>query len=375
MIRLNEDMRDPIPFNDLSRHIQGMRAELSVEMDAVLASGYYVLGPNVRGFEEEFATYLGAKHCVSVANGTDALEIAIRAVGVKAGDRVVVVANAAMYGTSAVMASGAEPVFVDVDPIDATIDPEQLRLIAGSKHPPKAVVVTHLYGKLARMDEILAIAREAGMAVVEDCAQAHGARTPDGRLAGSLGDVGCFSFYPTKNLGALGDGGALACNDLSIAERARALRQYGWSKKYTNTVPGGRNSRLDELQAAMLRKMLPRLDGWNARRRHIATRFSMEISNARIQTPPVCGDDYVGHLYVVRCGQRSALVEHLAGQGIQTDIHYPVPDHRQPCHLGRFASVDLPVTEHDADVVLSLPCFPELSDNEVSRIIQACNLF
>lgn len=364
-----------IPFNSLSRHIDGVQAQLVKVAASVIESGHFILGPYVSGFERDFASYCGVAHCIGVGNGTDALELSLKAVGVLPGSRVVVVANAAMYGTSAVLAAGAVPVFADVDSDSGAMDPASLASLLVADRGVKAVIVTHLYGRLARIDEIVAIARAAGVAVVEDCAQAHGAMLPDGRKAGALGDVASFSFYPTKNLGAVGDGGAITTSAPEVAERAMRLRQYGWTNKYSNGLAGGRNSRLDEIQAAMLSIMLPLLDGWNARRRDIANRYSNEIRHPGIAVPAEAGAEYVAHLYVVRCERREALRGHLHDLGVQTDIHYPNPDHRQPCHQGRYDSIRLPVTERDADTVLSLPCFPELSDAEVERVIDACNRF
>ncbi|GAB3362729.1 DegT/DnrJ/EryC1/StrS family aminotransferase [Lysobacter rhizosphaerae] len=362
-----------IPVNSLIRHIAPLKDALSTDAIQVIGSGHYVLGPGVAAFEQAFADYCGVAHCISVANGTDALELALKSVGVQAGDRVAVAANAAMYGTSAVLACGATPLFVDVEESGATMDPARLAeaFAAGA---PRAVIVTHLYGRLARIEEILELCRAHGVAVVEDCAQAHGARTGE-RAAGSFGDVAAFSFYPTKNLGALGDGGAIVTSDAGIGQRARQLRQYGWTAKYTNTFAGGRNSRLDEIQARMLLTMLPLLDSWNARRRAIANRYSEEIRNPAIAVPAPAGEEYVGHLYVVHCERRDDMRAHLETLGVQTDIHYPVPDHRQPCHQGGFDDVRLPVTEKQATTALTLPCFPELTDQEIERVIAACNQF
>lgn len=364
-----------IPINSLLRHVQPIQHILEAVTAQVIRSGHFVLGPGVCEFEQAFATYCGVPHCIGVANGTDALELSLKAVGVEAGHRVVVAANAAMYGTSAVLACGAIPVFVDVLPGDATLDPAALRRALDHDAGIKAVIATHLYGRLAAIDWIVKASHARGTAVIEDCAQAHGACLPDGRRAGALGDVASFSFYPTKNLGALGDGGAVVTGDAGIANRVRALRQYGWTQKYTNGIAGGRNSRLDEMQARILLAMLPWLDGWNARRRDIANRYSRSIRNPRIGVPPVAGEEYVGHLYVVRCDSRGALRDHLAALGVLTDIHYPIPDHRQSCHAGQFDAVSLPVTERDAATVLTLPCFPELDDDEVQRVVDACNKF
>jgi dTDP-4-amino-4,6-dideoxygalactose transaminase len=372
---MNRQPAEAIPVNSLLRHTGPLQDALAAAADGIIRSGYFVLGPAVSEFEALFAGYCGVPHCIGVANGTDALELALKGVGVAAGDRVAVAANAAMYGTSAVLAAGAEPVFVDIDDDSAAMDPARLREAVTSHPDLKAVVVTHLYGRLAQVDALVAVAREAGIAVVEDCAQAHGARDAQGRMAGAFGDVASFSFYPTKNLGALGDGGAVVTADEDIAARVRRLRQYGWSAKYTNKETGGRNSRLDEIQAKMLSVMLPMLDGWNARRREIAHRYCTAIRHPDIRLPPTPDQADVAHLFVVRSARRDALKAHLADAGVQTDIHYPLPDHRQPCFDGRFAHVELPVTERHAGTVLTLPCFPELTDDEATRVIDACNRF
>ena len=366
-------MSSQIPLNSLLRHISPMQDALSTVADRVVRSGYYVLGPHVHAFESEFAAYCGVDHCVGVANGTDALELSLRGVGVTRGDRVAVIANAAMYSTSAVVAIGAVPVFVDIGD-DSTMDPAALRL-ATEQEDVRAIVLTHLYGRLADVDSIVEIAKLAGAALVEDCAQAHGARHADGRVAGSFGDVASFSFYPTKNLGALGDGGAVVTGNADIAARVRQLRQYGWGAKYQNEIGGGRNSRLDEMQAAFLSMMLPHLDTWNARRREIANLYTNGIRNTAIAVPAIAHDDSVAHLYVVRCDERDRLRSHLEALGIGTDVHYPLPDYRQACFEGAYDSVHLPRTERDAQSVLSLPCFPELTDAEVDQVVDACNRF
>lgn len=363
-----------IPVNALDRHISPIAEELTRVATSVIGSGYYVLGPCVKAFEHEFAAYCGVSDCIGVANGTEALELGLRSLGITQGNRVAVVANAAMYGTTAVLACGAEPVFVDIDPITHTLDPKSLEATLAAT-PVDAVIVTHLYGRLADMEAIMALARKHSFAVFEDCAQAHGARDASGRRAGSFGKAASFSFYPTKNLGAIGDGGAVVTNDPELADTLRKLRQYGWTSKYRNELPGGRNSRLDEMQAAFLRIMLPLLDGWNARRRAIANRYSRDIRNERIQVPATSGEEYVGHLYVVQTSDRGALQRHLADAGIGSDVHYPVGDHRQPLFKSRFASTSLPATEAACRDVLTIPCFPELNDDEVTRVIQACNNF
>jgi len=362
-----------IPINALGRHIAPLQDELARIAAGVIASGHYVLGPGVRAFEQAFAAWCGVAEAVGVANGTDALELALKAVGVGPGDRVAVAPNAAMYGTSAVLACGAEPMFVDVD-AEGRIDLETLLATVAREGLPKAVIVTHLYGRLAAIEAIVDWAATQGVAVVEDCAQAHGA-SRGGRRAGSFGDIAAFSFYPTKNLGALGDGGAVLSRRSELAERVRQLRQYGWAAKYRNALAGGRNSRLDELQAAFLYAMLPHLDDWNARRRAIARRYRQGIRHSTLRLPAPSGDDDVAHLFVLRCARRDALAAHLRASGVQTDIHYPLPDHRQACFAGRFDALHLPGAEREAREVLSLPCFPELTDVEVDAVITACNTF
>lgn len=369
-----------IPLNDLVRHVAPLRDALRAVAAEVIDGGHYVLGPGVHAFEVDFAAYCGVAHCIGVGNGSDALELALRAAGIGDGDGVLLAANAAMYATGAVIACNAIPLFVDVLDDAATIDPAAVQATldaadSAGTPPPRALIATHLYGRLARMDALLPICRARGITVLEDCAQAHGARDAHGTLAGGFGDVAAFSFYPTKNLGALGDGGAVLANDPGIAARTAQLRQYGWAGKYVNALPGGRNSRLDEVQARMLTVMLPRLDAWNERRREIADRYSRLIVHADITVPAVTGADYVAHLYVVHSTRRNALRAHLAAAGVHSDVHYPLPDHHQPCHAGRFDHVRLPVTERHAHTALTLPCFPELHDDEVATVIDACNRF
>jgi dTDP-4-amino-4,6-dideoxygalactose transaminase len=362
-----------VPLNDLRRYAAETRGRLSSIASEVLSSGHFVLGPSVSAFEREFATYCGRTHAIGVANGTDALELALRATGVASGQTVIVAANAAMYGATAVLATGATPRFADVGDsmllTAATIAAE----LDQSQDLPAAVIVTHLYGLLADMPAIVALCRDRGISVVEDCAQAHGAKHHSGKMAGSFGDVACFSFYPTKNLGAIGDGGAVVTSDDRIASDVRSLRQYGWERKYQNVMAGGRNSRLDEMQAAMLSSLLPDLDRRNDRRREIAAHMSANIRNPAIRCPAVLNQSYVAHLYVIRCDARSSLADHLAANGIATDIHYPIPDYRQPVLAGRYNGLHLPNTEAACAEVLTLPCFPELTDDEVEAVITACN--
>jgi dTDP-4-amino-4,6-dideoxygalactose transaminase len=338
----------------------------------VLERHWYILGEEVAGFEREFAAYVGVDHCISVANGTDALHLALRAVGVKRGDRVACVANAGFYGSTALHAIGAHPVYVDVDRTTMTMDPQALA--AALRQPVQAVLVTHLFGALADIEEIARMSQAASVPLVEDCAQAHGARRGH-RQAGSFGQAACFSFYPTKNLGAIGDGGAVTTSDADVASRVRTLRQYGWSRKYHVDTPDGCNSRLDEIQAAVLREKLPRLDAWNAARRSIAARYTSALRDLPLQLPHSNGEDYVAHLYVVRLDERDALRQHLERAGVGSDIHYPVPDHRQQAFPIPAPLPMLPVTDEAAGRVLTLPCFPGLSDAEGAQVISAVRGF
>lgn len=360
-----------VPFNALERHNAG---ELGMRMteaaQRIVAGGWYVLGAEVAAFEREFASYCGSAHAIGVGNGSDALELAIAGLDLAAGSEIAVAPNAAMYATLAILANGHAPLFVDVEPQRATMDPDAFA--AAITPRTRAVVVTHLYGALAEIETIAAIARRHDLKIIEDCAQAHGAQRGSTR-AGSFGDAGCFSFYPTKNLGALGDGGAITTSDDALATRLRQLRQYGWKEKYDVAIAHGRNSRLDELQAALLRLKLPHLDTWNARRREIAARYGREIRHTAIELPPMPGTDHVAHLYVVRSEARDELRAHLQRCGIGVDVHYPVPDHRQTLFGDRYAALRLPIAERLARTSLSLPCFAELTDAEVGRVVDACN--
>lgn len=349
--------------------------DLAQAVQRVIDSHWYVLGYEVAAFEQEFAAYVGSPECVSVANGTDALELGLRALGVGRGDRVACVANAGFYGSTAIHAIGAEPIYVDIDSASANMSTASLQEALAQR--PIAVIVTHLYGRMADIETLAAMARAAGAAVIEDCAQSHGARR-NGALAGSVGDIGCFSFYPTKNLGALGDGGAVTCRDAAVAARLRTLRQYGWSAKYAVSTPQGRNSRLDEMQAAVLRAKLPLLDGWNAARRRIAGRYNEAFASLPVDLPGEIGDDYVAHLYVLRlreADQREAFREHLQARGISTDVHYPIPDHRQAAYPAPAAGPSLNATQRACESNVTLPCFPGLTDEQVSQVSDAVRAF
>jgi dTDP-3-amino-2,3,6-trideoxy-4-keto-D-glucose/dTDP-3-amino-3,4,6-trideoxy-alpha-D-glucose/dTDP-2,6-dideoxy-D-kanosamine transaminase len=357
-----------ILINDLKRHHEPLASELTAAVNRVMSRGWYIQGPEVESFEAEFAQYCGVEHCVGVGNGTDALELALRAAGIGPGAEVATAANAGMYSTTAILRAGAVPVYVDVDERSMTMSPAALRATLSPE--TSAVIVTHLYGQLAEIEELRGIAERQKLPLIEDCAQAHGAERA-GRKSGSWGTLGCFSFYPTKNLGAMGDGGAVVTGDAILAAKVRALRQYGWTGKYRSTVPGGRNSRLDEMQAAVLRAKLPHLGAWNDRRREIARKYGEALDGSGLILPAT-EDDYVAHLYVVRSAQRERLRRALAEAGIGTDVHYPIPDPRQESMRDvTFRGTLLPVTETAADQVLTLPCFPEMTDGEVAEIAQA----
>jgi dTDP-3-amino-2,3,6-trideoxy-4-keto-D-glucose/dTDP-3-amino-3,4,6-trideoxy-alpha-D-glucose/dTDP-2,6-dideoxy-D-kanosamine transaminase len=358
-------------INDLSIKLLKYQAEIQEVIARVVHSGRLILGPEVERFEQAFASFLGSQNCVGLANGTDAIEIALMAMGVQAGDLVATAANAGMYTTTALLALGAKPWFMDVDLLSHGVSEEQVALAIQSG--AKAVVVTHLYG--LGLPEIAAISRccrDRGVPLLEDCAQAHGAIV-GGERVGTFGDAASFSFYPTKNLGALGDGGAVITDDPALAQRIRQIRQYGWAKKYHVEIAKGRNSRLDEIQAACLSLFLPDLDASNERRRAIAERYRIGIDHRDVQLPPARGIEYVAHLYVIRSERRTSLREHLATCGIGSDVHYPIPDHRQSIMSPVFDTVWLPNTELLAQEVLTLPCYAEMNDDQVDRVIAAVN--
>lgn len=342
--------------------------DFEAALQRVLARHWYVLGQEVAAFEAGFAAYVGVDHCVTLANGTDALEIALRGLGVVRGDLVVTVANAGFYSSTAIHGIGAVPLYVDVDEASLTMAPAALAEALAQR--PKCVVATHLYGRLADMDALQALCGAAGVALIEDCAQAHGARRA-GRIAGSWGDAACFSFYPTKNLGAFGDGGAVVTRDAALSARMRALRQYGWSAKYEVAVQGGRNSRLDEMQAAILNEKLPHLDAANAERRRIAGRYNAAFAALPALALPAVGDDYVAHLYVLRIAEREAFRAFLKGEGVASDAHYPIPDHQQPAYPGARVAGSLRVTEAASASVVSLPCYPGMADDDVASVTAA----
>jgi len=360
-------------INNLHAHVANHRATINEAINRVLDRSWFILGPEVGVFEQSFASYLGVSYCVTVANGTDALEIAFRALNIGTGDKIATVANAGMYTTTAIMAIGAIPIYMDVDLNTHVVTVDEVK--KATKQGVKIVVVTHLYGQsVIEIEEIAAWCKASGVALVEDCAQAHGAMV-NGKRVGGFGDAGCFSFYPTKNLGALGDGGAVVCRETVLAKKIGQLRQYGWSGKYNVELAGARNTRLDEMQAAILSEFLPYLDGWNVRRREIAARYSTEITHPSVVLPPTGKDDYVAHLYVICSPQRDALREHMRKRDIVTDIHYPIPDYRQPVFGRLYSSIRLSITERLAQEILTLPCYPEMTDADINIVVEAVNSF
>jgi dTDP-4-amino-4,6-dideoxygalactose transaminase len=333
-----------IPLNDLKRQhgLDDEIDEIMVALRRVIDRGWYIRGAECQAFESEFAEYCGARFAVGVPNGTDAIELALKALGLGSGDRVITVANAGYYSTTAIRAVSAEPVYVDIEPTTLLMSLESL-----SKHPledVRAIIVTHLYGRMVDVTAIMDQAIKWSIPVIEDCAQAHGAEI-EGQKAGSLGTLACFSFYPTKNLGAMGDGGAVVTNDETLATRVRRFAQYGWEDKYRSTLDRGVNSRLDEIQAAILRVRLPHLDVRNQERRELASEYGSRINHAEIIKPLHLDSRDVHHLYVVRSAQRESLRAHLFNCGISSDIHYPIPDYRQPSIRDQFQNTALPETE------------------------------
>ncbi|MCC9078824.1 DegT/DnrJ/EryC1/StrS family aminotransferase [Litorilinea aerophila] len=366
---------EPIPLVDLRAQYLALKDEIDAAVARVLDSGWYILGQEVRAFEAEFAAFCqppdgAAPGCVAVNSGTDALHLALRACGVQPGDQVITVSHTAVATAAAIQLAGATPVFVDVDPETCTLDPKALADAVGPQ--TRAIVPVHLYGHPADLAPILAIAREAGIPVIEDCAQAHGAQYR-GRPVGTWGDLGCFSFYPTKNLGALGDGGAVIGRDPELVERVRLLREYGWtpSSRYVSQVPG-LNSRLDEIQAAILRVKLRHLRAWNEKRRELAAHYRTHLP-AWVHRPVERPDStHVYHLYVVRVPQRDRVQQHLRAKGIGTGIHYPVPVHQQPAYqAGAQVAHPLVHTERLAGEILSLPMHPMMTPTQVEQVATA----
>jgi dTDP-3-amino-3,4,6-trideoxy-alpha-D-glucose transaminase len=339
-------------------------------IDRVIARGWFILGPEVAAFEEEFAAASGAAHAVGVGNGTDAIALILRALGIGAGDEVITSPLSAAYSALAIMMAGARPVFADVDAQRGTLDPDRIAERVGPR--TRAILPVHLYGQAADTAAIERVAARHNLAIVEDCCQAHLA-TSDGRPVGTIGVAGAFSFYPTKNLGALGDGGAIVTNDGALADRLKRLRNGGQTDRYHHQEPG-LNSRLDDLQAAILRARLPRLRGWTERRRALAARYRNALAGAAVEPLPERDRGHVYHLFVVRTDDREALQADLAGKGIETLIHYPMPITRQPALAGENPD-DCPVAARMCGGVLSLPLHPALRDDQVDEIAAAVRAF
>jgi dTDP-4-amino-4,6-dideoxygalactose transaminase len=357
-----------IPFMSL---VPGEDAgEVRRAIDRVIDRGWFVLGPEVSAFEEEFAAAAGAAHAVGVGTGTDAIALILRALGIGAGDEVITSPLSAAYSALAIMMAGARPVFADVDPERATIDPGRIADLVGPR--TRAILPVHLYGQPADMAAIERIAAHHRLAIVEDCCQAHLA-TSDGRPVGTIGVAGAFSFYPTKNLGAVGDGGAVVTNDAALAGRIRRLRNGGQTDRYHHLEPGI-NSRLDEMQAAVLRARLPRLQAWTDRRRALAARYRAALAGAPVVPFPERDPGHVYHLFVVTAGERDALQAHLASDGIETLIHYPVSIPQQPALAGERPD-DCPVAARLCAGVLSLPLHPALRDGDIDDIAAAVHAF
>jgi dTDP-4-amino-4,6-dideoxygalactose transaminase len=358
-----------IPFLDLTREVNALREEIDAAIRRVVDSAWFILGEETRAFEMEFANACGTGHAVGVASGTDAIELALRALEIGPGDEVITQANTCVPTVAAICRAGATPVLCDVELEAAVMDVESLAQVLSPR--TRAIVPVHLYGQCADLDAISALARECDAAVVEDCAQAHGALFR-GRHAGTVGVMGCFSFYPTKNLGALGDAGAVITEDNHLAERLRKLRTYGQTDVYRHEEQGV-NSRLDELQAAILRAKLPHLDAWNARRAQIADVYSNAFQETDAEPLAVLADRrHVFHLFVVRVRNRGEFRSEMEHRGVKTLIHYPQPIHRQGpyAELGR-GGVALSRSEELAEHIVSLPLSPQLTENEVTTVAEA----
>lgn len=358
-----------IPFLNLKAINERFKTEFEESFQEVLQSGWYLQGEQNKAFEKEFAKYCEATHCIGCANGLDALRLSIKALGLGIGDAIIVPANTYIASILAISDNGCTPVLVEPDIETYNINPDLIESHITSH--TKAIMVVHLYGQVAQMDKICALAKKYNLKVIEDCAQAHGA-VFQGRKVGNFGDISGFSFYPGKNLGALGDGGAVITNNDTLAQKVRALANYGSFVKYENLYKG-LNSRLDEIQAAFLKIKLKHLEADNARRKEIATMYLEGINNTQIVLPK-CKTDSVWHLFVVRCANREKLQAHLMDNGIQTLIHYPIPPHKQEAYK-ELNHLHFPITEQIHREVLSLPISPVMQDDEVKYVVNAVNAF
>ena len=365
-----------MPFNDLSRIPSELRDKLVRKASEVVVSGSYILGPEVDHFENELANYTGCGGAVGVATGTDAIILSLLAAGAGPADTVITMPNAGSYTTVAARAIGAEPIFVDVSPDSLQMTVESLRTtisLAKSKgENPKIVVVTHLFGQLnPQISELVELSRSEGLVLIEDCAQAIGA-TNGSKIAGSFGDLATFSFFPTKNLGAAGDAGAITGNNMAMLQTARQLRQYGWKSKYSIELPYGRNSRLDEIQAAILRIKLPYVSSWNQSRREIYNRYQM-ASGSKVKFYSMPDESYVGHLcpITVKGHSQKALLDFFSSKGISAAVHFPIPDHRQQIELKFRDLATLPVSEDSCASLVTIPLFPEMTEEEIQTVCNA----
>ncbi len=366
-------MATTIPLVDLTAQYESIQAEMDATLRRVLRRGEFILGPDVGRFEEQFAAYCGARHCVTVASGTEALHLVLRGLDIGPGDEVIVPANSFVATAFAVSHAGATPVFADVDANDYCIDPRRVEEALTAR--TRAIIPVHLYGQPAAMDEIAAIARHHRVKLIEDACQAHGAEYR-GRRVGTLGDAACFSFYPAKNLGCYGDGGAVVTNDAALAGRLRLLRHYAQARKNVHAQIGF-NSRLDTVQAAALAVKLAHLDHWNERRRAVACRYRELLRGLAVDLPAARPDArHVFHLYVIRHSLRDELAAFLAARQIASGVHYPVPvPHQAPYRGARTHPAGAPVASRLAGQILSLPMFPELAEGEIRAVCQAIAAF
>lgn len=361
-----------IMANRLDRGFEQYQDEFEKKAIEVLRSGWYVLGNEVKEFEKEFAEYIGSKHCVGLASGLDALWMAFRILNIGAGDEVIVQGNTYIASVMGITINGATPIFVEPDEY-YNIDVDKIEEKITEK--TKAILVVHLYGQASRMKKIVELCRKYNLRLVEDCAQSHGA-VFEGKTTGTFGDIGCFSFYPSKNLGAFGDAGAIVTNDEKIAQAFRVFRNYGSEKRYYNKVVGA-NSRLDELQAGLLRVRLKHMKEIAGEKEWIAEQYTERIRNSEIECPKVCeGGTSIWHQYVIRCKRRDELIEYLKSKGIDTLIHYPIPPHLSEAYqfLG-YKEGTLPITEKFAKTVLSLPLYNGMTQEELDYVIEAINQF
>ncbi|MFN7085990.1 MAG: DegT/DnrJ/EryC1/StrS family aminotransferase [Burkholderiales bacterium] len=363
-----------IPMNDFKAEPEALRRAELAAVERVLRSGWYVLGDEVRAFEQAWARCCGVPHAVGVGNGMDAIEIGLRAAGIGRGDEIITTSMTAFATVLAILRAGATPVLADIDPRTALLDAASVERCINRR--TRGILLVHLYGQIREMARWSQLCKHAGIALFEDCAQSHLACW-DGQAAGSFGRFGAYSFYPTKNLGALGDGGALVCGDAELAHRATVLRNYGQSTRYHHPELG-LNSRLDELQAALLQVRMEWLERFTARRQQIAAAYRAGFRNPAIRplAAPAQAQSHVCHLFVITCERRDQLAQHLKGSGIETLVHYPVPVHlQQPCRELRRDPEGLANTERHAAQCLSLPCHPQMSDADVTQVIDAINAF